>query len=203
MFGQADRVQFTPPPSVRPFDRERQGTILGEGAAAVVLRREAEPGRPVRGWLRSVAVNCDAHHPTAPDRAGVTASVLQAQRAADITPAEIDLVVLHGTGTPVNDLLETEVTAAVFGDSRPALTGIKAQTGHTSGSAGLMSLLVALSAIATGRIPAVAGLVDPLPEAAELRLIRDTPALESVSTAQVNGFGFGGVNAVAIVAGAA
>ncbi|MEV5242000.1 beta-ketoacyl synthase N-terminal-like domain-containing protein [Streptomyces cinnamoneus] len=203
MFGQADRVQFSPPPGVRPFDRERQGTILGEGAAAVVLRRRPEAGRPVRGWLRSVAVNCDARHPTAPDREGITASIRQAHDIAGVTPDEIDLVLLHGTGTPVNDLMEAQVTGDVFAGARPALTGIKSQTGHTSGSAGLMSLLVALSSIETGTIPAIAGLTDPLPEAEGLRLVRDTPLSETVRTAQVNGFGFGGVNAVAVVAGAA
>ncbi|GAA2311181.1 beta-ketoacyl synthase N-terminal-like domain-containing protein [Streptomyces violaceusniger] len=202
MFGQADRVQ-PPPPEVRPFDRGRQGTILGEGAAAVVLRRDADPGRPVRGWLRSVAINCDARHPTAPDREGITASVRQAHRIAGADPRDIDLVVLHGTGTPINDLMETEVTASVFAAATPALTGIKSQTGHTSGSAGLMSLLVALSCIGTGRIPPVGGLVDPLPEADGLRLVRDAPLSQPVHLAQVNGFGFGGVNAVAIVAGAA
>ncbi|WP_370422134.1 beta-ketoacyl synthase [Streptomyces sp. QH1-20] len=203
MFGQADRVQFDPPPAVRPFDRERQGTILGEGAVAVVLRREAAPGRPVRGWLRSVAVNCDAVHPTAPDREGITASIRQAHEAAKAAPGDIDLVLLHATGTPVNDLMEAKVTAEVFAGARPALTGIKSQTGHTSGSAGLMSLLVALSAIASGRIPPIGGLVDPLPEAAGLRLVTGTPLAEPVGVAQVNAFGFGGVNAVAIVAGAA
>ncbi|MFI7291524.1 beta-ketoacyl synthase N-terminal-like domain-containing protein [Streptomyces anulatus] len=203
MFGQADRVQFDPPPAVRPFDRARQGTILGEGAAAVVLSRALTPGRTAHGWLRSVAVNCDARHPTAPDREGITASVRQAHAAAGVTPQDIDLVLMHGTGTPVNDLMEAEVTAEVFGAARPVLTGIKSGTGHTSGSAGLMSLLVAAQSMASGRIPPIGGLSDPLPEAKELHLVRDAPLHRPVELAQVNGFGFGGVNAVAIVAGAA
>ncbi|MEU1311700.1 beta-ketoacyl synthase N-terminal-like domain-containing protein [Streptomyces cinnamoneus] len=203
MFGLADRVQLNPPPAVRPFDTARQGTILGEGAAAVVLRRRAEPGRPVRGLLRSVAVNCDAHHQTAPDAAGVRASVRDAHARAGLTPAEIDLVLLHATGTPLNDRTEAEVTAEVFADARPALTGIKSLTGHTSGSAGLLSLIVALRALDTGTVPPVAGLTDPLPEGAGLRLVRDEPLTAPLKVAQVNGFGFGGVNAVAIVEGAA
>ncbi|MEU8824318.1 beta-ketoacyl synthase N-terminal-like domain-containing protein [Streptomyces sp. NPDC048636] len=203
MFGLADRVQFDPPDVVRPFDRARRGTILGEGAAAVVLRREPVADRPVRGWLRSVAVNCDAHHQTAPDADGVRASVERAQRAAGSRPEDIDLVVLHGTGTPLNDRTEAEVMAEVFGGARPALTGIKSLTGHTSGSAGLMSLIVALASVASGRVPPIAHLTDPLPEGAGLRLVRDVPLTTPVRVAQVNGFGFGGVNAVAIVAGAA
>ncbi|OPF84600.1 3-oxoacyl-ACP synthase [Streptomyces antioxidans] len=203
MFGLADRVQFDPPALVRPFDRERQGTILGEGAAAIVLRREPAAGRPVRGWLRSVAVNCDAYHQTAPDADGVRASIEQAQAAAGSRPEDIDLVVLHATGTPLNDRTEAEVVAEVFDGARPAFTGIKALTGHTSGSAGLMSLIVALRSVESGRVPPIANLTDPLPEGEGLRLVSDRPLTTPVRVAQVNGFGFGGVNAVAIVAGAA
>ncbi|MFI6641761.1 beta-ketoacyl synthase N-terminal-like domain-containing protein [Streptomyces sp. NPDC050504] len=202
MFGQADRVQFDPPPSVRPFDENRQGTILGEGAAAVVLSRE--PGtRPVRGWLRSVAVNCDAHHQTAPDAAGVEAAVREAHERAGLAPADVDLVVLHATGTPLNDKTEATVTAKVFDGTRPALTGIKSLTGHTSGSAGLLSLIVALDSLDSGVVPPIAGLTDPLPEGAGLNLVAGEPLSGPLGVAQVNSFGFGGVNAVAIVAGAA
>ncbi|EGE42840.1 3-oxoacyl-ACP synthase [Streptomyces sp. SID4928] len=202
MFGQADRVQFDPPPSVRPFDKDRRGTILGEGAAAVVLSRSAG-SRPARGLLRSVAVNCDAHHQTAPDAAGVEAAVRQAHEQAGVTPPEIDLVVMHGTGTPLNDRTEAAVTAEVFDAPGPALTGIKSLTGHTSGSAGLLSLVVALSCLDSGTVPHVAGLSDPLPEGAGLRLVAGEPLVGPVRLAQVNSFGFGGVNAVALVGGAA
>ncbi|MBD0421116.1 3-oxoacyl-ACP synthase [Streptomyces sp. TRM S81-3] len=203
MFGQADRVQFDPPPSVRPFDQDRRGTILGEGAAAVVLTREAPPGRPVRGLLRSVAVNCDAHHQTAPDETGVEAAVREAQRHAGVAPADIDLVVLHATGTPLNDRTEATVTARVFAGARPALTGIKSLTGHTSGSAGLLSLIVALRCLEAGVVPPIAGLAEPLPEGSTLRLVAGEPLVTPMRLAQVNSFGFGGVNAVAIVGGAA
>ncbi|MEV4434143.1 beta-ketoacyl synthase N-terminal-like domain-containing protein [Streptomyces sp. NPDC049555] len=203
MFGQADRVQFDPPPAVRPFDNERRGTILGEGAAAVVLTRNPPAGRPVHGRLRSVAVNCDAHHQTAPEPGGVAAAVRQAHQRAGLTPADIDLVVLHGTGTPLNDRTEALVTSEVFAGSRPALTGIKSLTGHTSGSAGLLALVTALSALRSGVVPPIAGLADPLPEGADLHLVTDRPLTAPLRTAQVNSFGFGGVNAVAIVGGAA
>ncbi|MFF2650679.1 beta-ketoacyl-[acyl-carrier-protein] synthase family protein [Streptomyces sp. NPDC058045] len=201
MFGLADRVQFDPPPDVRPFDDRRRGTILGEGAAAVVLTRDAGE-RPVRGLLHSVAANCDAHHQTAPDEAGVTAAVRQAQRRAGAEPADIDLVVLHGTGTPLNDRTEAVVTGGVFDGSRPALTGVKSLTGHTSGSAGLLSLITALRALATGLVPPVANLAQPMAEARELNLVTGEPLAAPLRLAQVNSFGFGGVNAVAVVGGA-
>jgi 3-oxoacyl-[acyl-carrier-protein] synthase II len=202
MFGQADRVQFDPPSSVRPFDADRRGTILGEGAAALVLSRD--PGeRPVRGWLRSVAVNCDAHHQTAPDAAGVEAAVREAHDRAELVPADIDLVILHATGTPLNDQTEATVTATVFDGPRPALTGIKSLTGHTSGSAGLLSLIVALESLERAVVPPIAGLTEPLAEGADLNLVMGEPLSGPLGIAQVNSFGFGGVNAVAIVAGAA
>ncbi|MGW7315673.1 beta-ketoacyl-[acyl-carrier-protein] synthase family protein [Streptomyces sp. NPDC054854] len=203
MFGQADRVQFDPPTSVRPFDKDRGGTILGEGAAAVVLTRTADAGRRVHAWLRSVAVNCDAHHQTAPDAVGVEAAVREAQELAQVTPEEVDLVVLHATGTPLNDLTEATVTGRVFAGARPALTGIKSLTGHTSGSAGLLSLIVAVRSLHTGLVPPIAGLTDPLPEGEGLHLVAGRPLAASLRVAQVNSFGFGGVNAVAIVGGAA
>jgi 3-oxoacyl-[acyl-carrier-protein] synthase II len=199
MFGLSDRVQPEPPGEIRPFDARRRGTILGEGAAAVVLRRSARPGDRVHGLLRGVGVNCDAHHATAPDLAGVTGAIRQAHERAGVTPDEIDLIVAHGTGTPLNDSTEARATADVFGAGRPLITGIKSLTGHTSGSAGVLSLVVALRALADGVVPPIANLSDPLPEGAGLRLVVGAPVPHRGTTAQVNGFGFGGVNAVAVV----
>ncbi len=205
MFGLSDRVQPVPPGQVLPFDRNRRGTILGEGAAAVVLRRAARDPDRVYGWLRGVGANCDAHHATAPDQAGVADAIRQAHTRAGVTPADIDLILMHGTGTPLNDLTEARATGEVFGAEagRPLVTGIKSMTGHTSGSAGVLSLIVALRAITDGVVPPIANLREPLPEAAGLRLIRDGAVRQRTTVAQVHGFGFGGVNAVAIVGAAA
>jgi 3-oxoacyl-[acyl-carrier-protein] synthase II len=197
MYGLADRVQPSPPDRVRPFDRNRRGTILGDGAAAIVLTR----GKGSHGVLRSVAVNCDAHHPTAPDLTGITTAMRQAHDRAGVRPKDIDLVLLHGTGTPLNDEVEARAFAEVFGADAggPLLTGIKSMTGHTSGSAGVLSLIVALRALATGVVPPITAVTDPIDEVAELRVVLGTAATQPLSVAQVNGFGFGGVNAVAIV----
>jgi 3-oxoacyl-[acyl-carrier-protein] synthase II len=204
MFGLSDRVQRQPPGHVLPFDARRRGTILGEGAAAVVLRREARPGDRVHGRLRGVGVNCDAHHATAPDLAGVTGAIRQAHDRAGVTPDEIDLIIAHGTGTPLNDRAEASATAEVFGVAagRPLITGIKSLTGHTSGSAGVLSLVVALRALAEGVVPPIANLTEPLAEGAGLRLAMGAVVPHHGVTAQVNGFGFGGVNAVAVVGAA-
>jgi 3-oxoacyl-[acyl-carrier-protein] synthase II len=202
MFGLADRVQPDPPDRVMPFDRDRRGTILGEGAAAVVLRRSPGPHEHVHGWLRGVGINCDAHHATAPDLPGVVGAIRDAHDRAGVGPGDIDHIVMHGTGTPLNDLTEARATAEVFGEHRPLVTGVKGLTGHTSGSAGVMSLVVALRAMADGVVPHVANLTDPLDEAEDLDLVRGHPTVRATALAQVNGFGFGGVNAVAVVGGA-
>jgi 3-oxoacyl-[acyl-carrier-protein] synthase II len=202
MFGLADRVQPEPPPGLLTFDTKRRGTILGDGAAAVVLRAEdVEPGGRLWGHLRSVGVNCDAGHPTAPNQRWVAEAIRQAHRHAGVAASDVDLIMLHGTGTPLNDQVEAGAIAEVLGDPAggPVMTGIKPMTGHTSGSAGLLSLIVALHVMATGKVPPIVGLTDPIPEADGFALVRDEEAKHEVSLAQVHGFGFGGINAVAIV----
>ncbi|MFJ6613444.1 beta-ketoacyl-[acyl-carrier-protein] synthase family protein [Streptomyces sp. NPDC091289] len=203
MFGLADRVQPEPPGALRTLDVNRKGTILGDGAAAVVLRREDVAGPVGRLWgrLRGVGMTCDAKHPTAPDQKQVAEAIRQAHRHAGTRPADIDLLMLHGTGTPLNDLVEASAYGEVFGEDAggPVVTGIKPMTGHTSGSAGLLSLVVALQVMDSGRVPPLVGLEQPIEEAAGLRLVRHEEAKHEVSLAQVHGFGFGGINAVAIV----
>ncbi|MBB0245791.1 3-oxoacyl-ACP synthase [Streptomyces alkaliphilus] len=204
MHGLADRVQPNPPTSLRTLDANRRGTILGDGAAAVVLRGEdLRRGERARGRLRGIGMTCDAKHPTAPDREQVAEAMRQAHRHAGTRPEDIDMVMLHGTGTPLNDLVEITAYREVFGDAAggPVVTGIKPMTGHTSGSAGLLGLVVTLQTMATDRVPPLVNLDDPIEEAAGVRLVRGRETKHEVSLAQVHGFGFGGINAVAIVEG--
>lgn len=196
MFGLMDRVQVDAVDRVRPFDRGRRGVLMGDGAAAVVLRR----GGPARSWLRSVAVNCDAHSATAPDLAGIMAAIEDAHARAAIEPAQVDVVLAHGTGTTLNDEIEAVALAKVFGGAaHPLVTAIKSMTGHTSGASGLMSVVVAAQILRTGRIPPIVGLTEPMDQARDLRLVTDETTCPDMTVAQVQAFGFGGVNAVAIM----
>lgn len=201
MFGCADRVQSVPPGSLRPFDVDRGGTILGEGAAAVVLRRVPGAGDRIRGWVRGVEVNCDAYHATAPDPDNIARAIRGAHARAGVTPADIDLVMLHGTGTNANDEAEAQAIGAVFGPQRgrPVMTAVKSMTGHTSGASGLHGLIVALSSMRAGRVPPTPTLGEPIDAAADLRITRQVAVCEPARVAQVDAFGFGGINAVAIV----
>ncbi len=202
MLAMIGRVGAQAPARVRPFDVDRHGVLLGEGAAAAVLERAADvdAGRPVRARLRGVGLTCDAYHETAPDPASVLAAMRDAHRRAGLRPDEIGLVVAHGTGTQLNDPVEAAALLEAFGEAaRPHVTGIKGAIGHTSGAAALMGLLVAVEAMRISRIPPIAGLDTPIDEARGLDLVTGRPAATTARIAQVNAFGFGGVNAVAMV----
>lgn len=200
MHGLLERVHPVAPERVRPFDRNRTGVLMGDGAAAIVLRRDGY-GEQVYGRLRGVAVNCDAYHATAPSPEGIATAMREAHRIAEVTPADLDLVMLHGTGTLLNDEAEAVALADVLGTDRgrPLMTAIKSMTGHTSGGSGLLNLVVGLSALEAGRVPPVVGLDDPVDEAAGFRFVTGTPRDEEMTLMQLDAFGFGGINAVAIV----
>jgi len=202
MFGLLDRVNAEPPDEVRPFDVDRQGVILGEGAAAVVLEpvgqarsREAT----VLAALRGVGTSCDAYHVTAPLAEGVTRAMRDGHRRAGVEPADVDLVMAHGTGTLLNDRTEAEVLSTVFRGRRPAVTALKSLIGHTSGASGLMSLVTAVRALDIGRTPPTHGHTTAIPEISGFPVVTGEALRAPLRTAQVNAFGFGGVNAVAVL----
>ncbi|GHC68364.1 beta-ketoacyl synthase N-terminal-like domain-containing protein [Streptomyces flavofungini] len=204
-FGGFDRIQFPPPDTIRAFDRSRRGMIMGEGAVAVVLRRGGtHPGR-IHGRVRGVGMNCDASHPTAPDPAGIVRVIEEAHERASVAPDDIDLVIVHGSGTLQSDLAEAVALRDVFkaAEPGPLVTAVKGGMGHVSGGAGLLNVVVALAAIRTRTLPAISGLTDPIEEAQELRIVTGRPATGAFGTAQVHAVGMGGINAVAIVEGAA
>ncbi|WP_307853491.1 beta-ketoacyl synthase N-terminal-like domain-containing protein [Kitasatospora sp. RG8] len=201
MLAMIGRVGTSTADMVRPFDEFRGGVLLGEGAAAVVLERAgSRPDQPAaQGVLRGVGVGCDAYHETAPDRAGIVATMRDAHSRAGVTPEGVDLVLAHGTATALNDPTEAAALLEVFGTGGPPVTAIKGAIGHTSGGAALMSLLVALAAMRRGEVPPVVGLRAPIAAAEKLDLVYGQPRPARPRVAQVNAFGFGGVNAVAIV----
>jgi len=206
-FGTLDRVQNESPQHLRAFDESHLGMLMGEGAAAVVIRRSAgheaghEAGQQALGRLLGVGINCDAKHPTAPDGDSIRWVVGEAHRRSGRSAADIDLVMLHGTGTPKNDETEASVMREVFADvpRQPSMTAVKTVTGHTLGGSGLLSLVTAVQALRTGLVPPVLGLQRPIPAAAGLDLVSTAPRRRKLDTAQVNSFGFGGINAVAVL----
>ncbi|MFI6689376.1 beta-ketoacyl synthase N-terminal-like domain-containing protein [Streptomyces sp. NPDC050485] len=200
-FGTLDRVQNDLPDALRPFDATHKGMLMGEGAVAVVVQRAGTGNRSVHARVRGVGMNCDALHATAPDPDGITRAVREAYSRARVRARDIDLVMLHGSGTVRNDQTEASVLRHVFqgAGEGPRMTAVKAMTGHTLGGSGLLSLVMAVLAMNNGTVPPILGLTDPIPEAAGLGLVQGSSADGVLTIAQVDAFGFGGINAVAIV----
>jgi 3-oxoacyl-[acyl-carrier-protein] synthase II len=200
MLAMIGRFAEEPTDRVRPFDVDRTGVLLGEGAAALVLVGEGGCARP-EARLLGTGLSCDAWHETAPDPSGICRAVTDALLRAGRTADQVDVVFAHGTGTDLNDSTEAAVLREVFppGRAAPLVTGLKGAVGHTSGASALTSLVVAVRCLGRGAVPPVVGLRRPLPEGAGLNFVTGTPHRAALRLAQVNAFGFGGVNAVSLV----
>jgi 3-oxoacyl-[acyl-carrier-protein] synthase II len=203
MLAMIGRFADEPTRQVRPFDAERTGVLLGEGAAAVVLVPEGAAAAPVARLL-GTGLSCDAHHETAPEPAGIRRAVLDALRRAGREATEVDVVYAHGTGTDLNDPTEAAVLHDVYGTKAtgPLITAVKGAVGHTSGVAPLTSLAMAVHTLREGVVPPIVGLRRTLMEGAGLRFVRDRPQRLAARLVQIDAFGFGGVNAVSLVGAA-
>lgn len=206
MFGLLDRVNPTHPNAVQPFDANRKGVLMGDGAAAVVIEKTDHAkarGAKTQALVRSVALNCDAFHETAPAVPGIKSAIEDAHARALVRPEQIDLVLVHGTGTALNDAGEAQALSEVFGANanKPLISGLKSMTGHTSGASGLVGVVTAVECLRTGKIPPTVGFETPMEEAKAFNIVHGKAAERDMTIAQVNAFGFGGVNAVVILEG--
>ncbi|MCL2724613.1 MAG: beta-ketoacyl-[acyl-carrier-protein] synthase family protein [Polyangiaceae bacterium] len=195
------------PNGARPFDRNRKGLTLGEGAGFVVLE-DVEAARArgahvictLRGW----ASRSEAHHITNPEASGeAPARAMGAALArAGLAAADVDYVNAHGTGTPLNDPMETAALARVFGEdlSRVPVSSCKGQIGHTLAAAGAIEATITAMSIDRGRIPPTGGLVDPDP-ACKLHHVH-TAYKREIRAALSSSFGFGGMDSVLLFGGA-
>jgi 3-oxoacyl-[acyl-carrier-protein] synthase II len=190
----------------RPFDRDRDGFLYGEGAGVFVIetaKHALERGATIQAELLGAALTADAFHISAPEPTGRGAAMAmsKAMRDAGVAPDEIDYVVAHGTSTPLNDETETRAIKSAFGSAahKIAISSPKSMVGHLLGGAGAISALAALGAIREGVIPPTANLENPdLEHGCDLDYVPLTARTAKVDTAMINGFGFGGQNAVAV-----
>ena len=193
-----------PATASRPFDGTRDGFVLGEGGGVVVLEslehalaRGATPIAEVIG----AALTADAFHISAPDPSGrgQTRAMTLALRNAGVAPDEVDYIVAHGTATQLNDSTETKAIRAAYGDHayKVAISSPKSMIGHLVGAAGIASALAGIGAIRDQIIPPTANLHTPDPEC-NLDYVPLVARKARIETVAVNGFGFGGQNAVAI-----
>ena len=189
----------------RPFDKNRDGFVYGEGAGVVIVetaQHALERGATIQAELIGAALTADAFHISAPEPTGRGAcmAMTKAMRDAGVAPDEIDYIAAHGTSTSLNDTTETRAIKAAFGSHahKVAISSTKSMVGHTIGAAGVINALAAIGAIREGIIPPTANLEEPdLPEC-DLDYVPLHARKAKVDTAIINGFGFGGQNAVAV-----
>ena len=197
--GALSRRAEDPATASRPFDTDRDGFVLAEGAGVLVLERAPDAtARRVRRYaaLAGHGASADAHHQTAPHPrgAGAELALRRALLDADASPADVDHVNAHGTSTQLNDRVEGALIERLL-SGRPSVTGTKGVTGHTMGAAGAIEAALAALTVFHATTPPTANLHHPLDEA-ELDLVSGTARAGKVSLALSNSFGFGGQNVV-------
>jgi 3-oxoacyl-[acyl-carrier-protein] synthase II len=189
----------------RPFDKNRDGFVYGEGAGVVVIesaKHALERGANVQAEIIGAALTADAFHISAPEPTGRGAcmAMTKAMQDAGVAPDEIDYIAAHGTSTTLNDLTETRAIKGALGRHahKVAISATKSMVGHTIGAAGVINALAALGAIREGKIAPTINLEEPdLPDC-DLDYVPLAARNATVDTAMINGFGFGGQNAVAV-----
>ncbi len=193
-----------PEKASRPFDAGRDGFVFGEGAAVLIVESAAHAearGATILAEIAGGALTGDAFHISAPDPSGygATKAMERALRDAGIDAEEVDYVAAHGTSTPLNDATESKAIRAAFGDHADhlAVSSNKSMIGHTLGAAGAMSALAAVLAIRDGVVPPTINYEKPDP-ACNLDYVPNVARQQAVRVAIINGFGFGGQNAVAV-----
>lgn len=180
----------------RPFDVDRDGFVIGEGAAVVILERAGfAAARKARAHARlaGAGVTSDAHHITAAHADGQVRAMRRAVSSAGLSPLAIQHVHAHATSTPKGDLVETQSVTEAIG-AHPAVTATKSMTGHLFGAAGAIGAIAAILAVRDGIIPATQNL-DSLDPEVKLDVVSGRPRTGALTAALANSFGFGGHNA--------
>lgn len=185
----------------RPFDKDRNGFVMGEGSGTLVLEEYEHAiarGAKIHGEIVGIGLTGDAHHITAPapEGEGAYRSMKESLRDAGVTPEEIDYINAHGTSTELNDINETKAIKALFGKHAYELvvSSTKSMTGHLLGAAGGIEAIATLLAIENSLIPPTINLTNPDPEC-DLNYSPNKPTKKEIRYAISNTFGFGGHNA--------
>jgi beta-ketoacyl-acyl-carrier-protein synthase II len=205
-FAQMGALTKNPDPSSasRPFDVDRDGFVMGEGAGVVVLESEehaAARGATALATVAGAGASADAHHPTAPpeDGGGAVLAIRRALADAGIDPSSIGHVNAHGTSTPLNDSAEARALRAVFGDVLDGIvvTSTKGVTGHLLGAAGAVEAAFSILAMREGVVPPTAGLTNQDPDI-HLDVVAGAPREVALQAVLSTSMGFGGQNAALV-----
>ncbi|WCF10228.1 beta-ketoacyl-ACP synthase II [Paenibacillus thiaminolyticus] len=187
----------------RPFDVDRDGFIMGEGAGVLVLEsleHALERGARIYAEVIGYGMSADAHHITEPDPEGPALCMTRAIQDAGFQPEQIDYINAHGTSTPVGDRSETRAIKAALGDHarNVAISSTKSMTGHLLGAAGGVEAVICALTLQNGMIPPTINLENQDPEC-DLDYVPNVPRKADVRTAMSNSFGFGGHNATVVL----
>ncbi len=192
----------------RPFSLGRPGLLLGEGAAALVLEpaeASANRGVPAHGFVDGFGLSCDAFHVTGPhpEGHGAVRAMESALRQAGVAPEEIDYINAHGTGTPLNDKMESLALRRVFpdADKRPPMSSIKAVTGHMMGAAGAVEAVASLLAMENGVVPATWNWEAADPDC-DIDCVPNEPRVKELRHVLSNSYAFGGNNSSLLLSSA-
>ena len=184
----------------RPFDARREGFVIAEGAAVVVLEaldHAKARGARIYAEVSGYGANCDAYHMTQPAPEGVGAAECMALALEDggIAASQVGYINAHGTGTPFNDVAETQAVKRVFGEhvAHVAMSSTKSMTGHSLGASGTIEAAYTALALSRGVLPPTINIDEPDPEC-DLDYVRDGARRIQVEAALSNSFGFGGTN---------
>ena len=191
------------PDNCRPFSKGRSGLVLGEGAGMVVLEKSADAAargvRPI-ARLAGFGMTSDADNLLRPNLEGAAAAMRAAVDDAGLSPSDVAYVNAHGTGTFLNDIVETQAIRAVFGSHADSLSvsSTKSMHGHAMGAAGGLEIVATALAIRDGIVPPTANFLEPDPQC-DLDYVPNRARQMPVSVAMSNSFGFGGLNAVLLL----
>jgi 3-oxoacyl-[acyl-carrier-protein] synthase II len=203
--GALSRRNDAPERASRPFDRDRDGFVVGEGAGILILEsleHARARGAYIYAELASIGMSADAWHITAPDEQGEGArrAMLIALERAGVRPDEVDYINAHGTATPLGDVSETRAIKRLFGAHayKLAVSSTKSQIGHLLGAAGAVEAIATLMALDRGMLPPTINLDNPDPEC-DLDYVPNRARPAKVEIALSNSFGFGGHNSAIVL----
>ena len=194
-----------PEKASRPFDKDRDGFVMGEGGGAIVIETEEHAkarGAKIYAVLLSCTNSTDGYHVTSPHPEGIGAIYCMERciKKAGLTPADVDYINTHGTSTPMGDIIETKAIHTLFGEAvgSLAVSSTKGTTGHMMGAGGVTETIACVKAVTEGIVPPTLNLDTPDPEC-DLDYVPKEARRKDVRVAMSNAFGFGGQNSSVMV----